>query len=203
MSQSLAKNLIHLVFSTKNRASLITDDIRPELHKYAGGILRDLSCPALIMNSVGDHIHVLFNLHRTKALSDVIMELKRGTSVWMKEQGSEVRGLLLAEWVRCVFDRPIDGGGCDQLHRKPSRTSQKADVPARVSPISRTIRDRMGRTVCLGLNKACDFLHPFGVQEKNDGVYPGRRCACPIGIKLRAPGRGRGQLYDKSICLDR
>jgi len=88
MSQSLAKNLIHLVFSTKNRASLITDDIRPELHKYAGGILRDLSCPALIMNSVGDHIHVLFNLHRTKALSDVVMELKRGTSVWMKEQGT-------------------------------------------------------------------------------------------------------------------
>ncbi len=86
MPQSLAKNLIHLIFSTKNRFPLITDVVRPELHKYAGGILRDLASPALIMNSVADHMHVLFNLHRTKALSEVVMELKRGTSKWMKEQ---------------------------------------------------------------------------------------------------------------------
>ena len=36
---------------------------------------------------MSDHIHVLFNLHKTKSLSDVIMELKRGTSIWMREQG--------------------------------------------------------------------------------------------------------------------
>jgi REP element-mobilizing transposase RayT len=89
MPQSLTKNLIHLIFSTKNRAPLIMDVIRPGLHDYAGGILRNLSSPALIMNSVADHIHVLFNLHRTKALADVVMELKRGTSKWMKEQGSQ------------------------------------------------------------------------------------------------------------------
>ncbi len=86
MSQSLAKNLIHLVFSTKERRPLLQDDVRSGLHQYAGGILRDLDSPALLMNSVADHIHVLFNLHKTKALSDVIMELKRGTSIWIKEQ---------------------------------------------------------------------------------------------------------------------
>ncbi len=87
MSQSLAKNLIHLVFSTKERSPSIVDAARVELHKYAGGILRDLDSPSLVMNSVKDHIHILFNLHRTKALSDVVMELKRGTSKWMKDQG--------------------------------------------------------------------------------------------------------------------
>lgn len=89
MPQSLAKNLIHLVFSTKDRRPSIDDSVREELHKYAGGILRDLDSQSLLMNSVSDHIHVLFNLHRTKALSDVVMELKRGTSKWMKEQGSQ------------------------------------------------------------------------------------------------------------------
>jgi REP element-mobilizing transposase RayT len=89
MPQSLAKNLIHLVFSTKDRRPLIDDAVRENLHNYAGGILRDLESPALLMNSVSDHIHVLFNLHRTKALSDVVMELKRGTSQWMKEQGPQ------------------------------------------------------------------------------------------------------------------
>ena len=89
MPQSLAKNLIHLVFSTKDRSPSMDDAVRIELHKYAGGILRDLDSPALVMNSVRDHIHVLFNLHRTRALSDVVMELKRGTSKWMKEQGPQ------------------------------------------------------------------------------------------------------------------
>ncbi|HQX51083.1 MAG TPA: transposase [Planctomycetaceae bacterium] len=89
MSQSLAKNLIHLVFSTKDRRPQIKDSIRIELHNYSGGILRKLQSPALFMNSVDDHIHLLFNLHRTKALSDVVGELKHGTSLWMKEQGSE------------------------------------------------------------------------------------------------------------------
>ena len=89
MSQSLAKNVIHLVFSTKDRRPLIDDVVRAELHKYSAGILRDLDSPALLMNSVNDHIHVLFNLHRTKALSDVVMELKRGSSKWMKEQGQQ------------------------------------------------------------------------------------------------------------------
>jgi putative transposase len=89
MPQSLAKNLIHLIFSTKDRGRLIKDSIRIELHNYAGGILRDLDSPALLMNSVEDHIHILFNLHRTKALSDVVGELKRATSVWAKEQGPQ------------------------------------------------------------------------------------------------------------------
>jgi len=86
MPQSLARNLIHVIFSTKNRVPLLTDSIRVELHDYAGGILRDLKSPAIIMSSVPDHIHVLINLHRTKSLSDVIMELKRVTSLWLKER---------------------------------------------------------------------------------------------------------------------
>jgi len=89
MPQSLAKNLIHLIFSTKNRDPLITEPVRPDLHQYAAGILHDLKSPALMINSVADHIHVLFNLHRTKSLANVVMELKRGTSIWMKEQGLE------------------------------------------------------------------------------------------------------------------
>ena len=92
MSQSLAKNLIHLVFSTKDRQPIIGDDVRSNLHAYAGGILRDLNSPSLLMNSVQDHIHVLFNLHKTKALADVIMEFKRATSIWMKEQDPQKYG---------------------------------------------------------------------------------------------------------------
>lgn len=89
MPQSLAKNLIHLVFSTKERRPWLEDTIREELHRYACGILKDLESSALAVNSVADHVHVLFNLHRTKALADVVMEVKRGTSKWIKTKGPQ------------------------------------------------------------------------------------------------------------------
>ena len=88
MGQSLAKNLLHLVFSTKQRAPVLTDAIRPELHRYQSGILGDLDCPALAINSVADHVHILFSLSKNRALADVIMEVKRGSSKWLKTKGA-------------------------------------------------------------------------------------------------------------------
>ena len=89
MGQSLAKNLLHLVFSTKHRVPVLTDTIRPELHRYAAGILADLESPALAINSVADHSHILFSLSKNRALADVIMEVKRGSSKWLKTKGAE------------------------------------------------------------------------------------------------------------------
>ncbi len=86
MAQSLSKIYIHLIFSTKNRTPILNEAIRPELHKYLAGILRDLDSPALEINTEPDHLHALFVLARTKAVSDVVAEFKRGSSVWLKEQ---------------------------------------------------------------------------------------------------------------------
>ena len=92
MPQSLAKNLVHLVFSTKERRPWLEDTIREDLHRYVCGILKDLESPALAVNSVADHVHLLFSLHRTKALADVAMEVKRGTSKWIKTKGPQFAG---------------------------------------------------------------------------------------------------------------
>lgn len=87
MPQFLARNVLHLVFSTKNRAPLITDAVRPKLHAYMSGILKACDSPAIVINSVADHAHVLFVLARTRAMSDVIEELKKGSSKWGKANG--------------------------------------------------------------------------------------------------------------------
>lgn len=92
MSQSLAKNLIHLIYSTKDRRAVLDEPVREELHRYSAGILADLDSPALVIGSVADHIHILFNLHRNKALADVVMELKRGSSKWLKTKGDRFTG---------------------------------------------------------------------------------------------------------------
>jgi REP element-mobilizing transposase RayT len=53
------------------------------------GILRDLDSPAIAINTWRDHLHVLFSLSKNRALSGVVMEVKRATSKWLKTKGAE------------------------------------------------------------------------------------------------------------------
>ncbi len=85
MAQSLAKILLHLVVSTKERRPFLKDQtLREELHRYIGGILTNLECQPLIIGGVEDHVHLLFVHPRTATVADVVKELKRGSTVWLK-----------------------------------------------------------------------------------------------------------------------
>ena len=87
MPQSLAKVLIHTVFSTKERRPFLRDTLlREELHRYLGGILAHLDCQPMIVGGVADHVHLLFMLSRTATIADVVKELKRASSVWLKQR---------------------------------------------------------------------------------------------------------------------
>ncbi|MFT4762287.1 MAG: putative transposase [Paraglaciecola sp.] len=59
MPQSLVKNYVHLVFSTKHRQPFIDKTIQAELYAYIGGICKSLECPPLAIGGVEDHIHIL------------------------------------------------------------------------------------------------------------------------------------------------
>ena len=84
MPQSLANNTIHLVFSTNERKRLLNDELRPELHGYLATVFKNEKCPAIVINSMEDHIHILFVLHRTVALSKIVEEVKKSSSKWVK-----------------------------------------------------------------------------------------------------------------------
>lgn len=90
MSQSLSAVYMHLVFSTKNRHPWLKDKIlREELHSYLGGVSKKLDCPTLIVGGVEDHVHLLARFSRTITQADWIKELKRITSVWIKEKSAK------------------------------------------------------------------------------------------------------------------
>jgi REP element-mobilizing transposase RayT len=86
MSQSLVKNLLHLVYSTKHRAPSISSDIRNDLYAYQAGIFDKWDSPALVIGGVNDHVHALFSLSKNYALSKVVEEVKKGSSKWMKTE---------------------------------------------------------------------------------------------------------------------
>lgn len=86
MPQSLAQIYVHLIFGTKNRINYISSKIESDLHSYIAGILNNLESPALEINSVPDHMHVLFRLSKNYALSKVIELIKKESSKWMKDK---------------------------------------------------------------------------------------------------------------------
>ncbi len=84
MSQSLANIVIHLVFSTKKRQQLIRDEERGQLHAYMTGILNNLESPLIEINSVRDHVHILFAQSKNHAPSKIVAEVKAASSGWIK-----------------------------------------------------------------------------------------------------------------------
>lgn len=89
MPQSLARLHVHLVFSTKHREPWIQDAIREALHAYLAVVLQDLKCQATLINSVEDHVHLLFDLSRTVAISEVVEKIKTASSKWIKTKGRD------------------------------------------------------------------------------------------------------------------
>lgn len=92
MPQSLARIVLHLIFSTKNRAPFLRDaSLRARLHAYMAGVLQDIGCEPILINGVEDHVHILCNLSRTVTIADLVEEVKKSPSMWMKKQGHQHR----------------------------------------------------------------------------------------------------------------
>ena len=91
MPQSLAKILVHTVFSTKDRRPFLRDKpLREELHRYLGGILTNLDGQPIIIGGVADHVHILSSLARTGTAAEMVKEVKRGSSLWLKTQSPDL-----------------------------------------------------------------------------------------------------------------
>ncbi|HXD01429.1 MAG TPA: IS200/IS605 family transposase [Verrucomicrobiae bacterium] len=86
MSQSLANIIVHLVFSTKGRRQLLRDDERGQLHAYITGILKNHDSPLIEINSVADHIHILFAQSKNHAPAKLVEQVKSSSSGWIKQQ---------------------------------------------------------------------------------------------------------------------
>jgi len=89
MAQTFVSLLVHVVFSTKNRADLITPEIEPELFAYMSGILNNHESRSLAINGTANHIHMLISQSKKIALSDLIAEVKKSSSKWIKTKSAK------------------------------------------------------------------------------------------------------------------
>ena len=92
MPQSLARVVLHVVFSTKNREPFLKDDdVRKRLHAYMAGVMQRIGCEPILIGGVEDHVHLLGNLSRTVTIAELVEEAKKSPSKWVKDQGPQYR----------------------------------------------------------------------------------------------------------------
>jgi putative transposase len=97
MSQSLVKIPVHVVFSTKNRIGLITPEIETDLFRYMHGIVENNQSKLILANGTTNHVHLLISLSKTIGISEIVGDIKRDSSVWIKKQDGRFKDFYWQE----------------------------------------------------------------------------------------------------------
>lgn len=95
MSHSFVSQLIHCVFSTKERRTMITPELQTRLFPYFGGIARENKMKLISAGGVEDHVHLLISLPKTVDIAKTMQLIKGGSSKWIHDTFSEHRSF---EW---------------------------------------------------------------------------------------------------------
>ena len=88
MAQTLVKLYIHIIFSTKNRANLILPEIEEELFAYFGGISNNNNSKLIAAGGTENHVHLLVSMSKNIELSQLVGDIKRDSSKWIKTKGN-------------------------------------------------------------------------------------------------------------------
>ncbi|HMS71267.1 MAG TPA: IS200/IS605 family transposase, partial [Saprospiraceae bacterium] len=85
MANTYTQIHIHAVFAVRNRECLIKKEWKVELYKYMTAIIQNNNHKVLIINGVEDHVHILFGMRPTQALSELMQMIKGDSSKWINQ----------------------------------------------------------------------------------------------------------------------
>ncbi|MGD0337978.1 MAG: IS200/IS605 family transposase [Bacteroidota bacterium] len=86
MVNTYSQIYIQIVFTVKNSTVLIRKEKREELYKYITGIVRKRNQKLLAINVMPDHIHVFVGMNPDVAISDLVRDIKAGSSGFINEK---------------------------------------------------------------------------------------------------------------------
>jgi len=93
MANTYTQIYIHVVFAVEGRQNLIAAEYNEELQKYIAGIIAAQKHKLISINNMPDHLHLLIGLRPDATLSDLVRDVKAGSSKFINEQ----------RWVRGRF----------------------------------------------------------------------------------------------------
>src|SRR5438105_3825863 len=87
MANTYSQVYIQIVFAVQGRADLIQKQNKEELHKYMTGIVRERDQKLLAVHCMPDHTHILVGLRPSTALSDLVRDVKNGSTNFINRSG--------------------------------------------------------------------------------------------------------------------
>jgi putative transposase len=85
MSNTFSQIYIQVVFAVKGRECQIQHSWEEQLYKYITGIIKNHNQKMIAINGMPDHIHFLIGMKPTCCLSDLVREVKKSTSVYIRD----------------------------------------------------------------------------------------------------------------------
>jgi putative transposase len=85
MANTYTQIYIQVVFAVQGRQNLIAPERKEELHKYITGIVTRLGQKLIAVHCMPDHTHVLLGLKPNIALSDLVGDIKTGSTNHINE----------------------------------------------------------------------------------------------------------------------
>ena len=85
MPGTYSQILLHVVFSTKNRARWLDTAVTERLYPYMGGIVRAEKGVLFEIGGVEDHVHLYLRWRADRAVSDLMRTVKARSSKWLHE----------------------------------------------------------------------------------------------------------------------
>jgi putative transposase len=86
MAHTESDVVLHVIFSTKDRARLITPDVRDDIFSYLGGIVREMGAVAIIIGGTTDHVHILVRIRPAQSPAEIVRVVKTNSSRWVREK---------------------------------------------------------------------------------------------------------------------
>jgi REP element-mobilizing transposase RayT len=86
MANTYTQIYLHVVFAVEGRQNLIAPEHNDELQKYITGIVTAQKHKLIAINNMPDHLHLLIGLRPDAALSDMVRDVKAGSSKFINEK---------------------------------------------------------------------------------------------------------------------
>ena len=89
MPHTYAQNLLHIVFSTKDRRKSVSPEFQPRLWSYAAGICQKHNILVHAIGGTEDHIHLLIQIPPSLPVAKAVLSIKSNSSRWANEEGHQ------------------------------------------------------------------------------------------------------------------
>lgn len=103
---------------------IIEPEIEPRLFGYISGIIEKNGGRMIEAGGDADHSHILASIGRI-GVSELIGDIKRGSSSWIKKQGPRYRNFYWQRGYGGVLDRPVGVSAGQALHTQPKAAPRR------------------------------------------------------------------------------